>query len=127
MSKRMVEETIFHAEEFDSDFPLHYNKMPHKAEALAAWLLEQVSKAPETYRGDVTIEIDSEDGYEGEHHLCIKLSYLRPETEPEASQRAAEEASRAQEAKAADLRLLAALKAQYGDVFVDGLEKIERK
>ena len=70
---------------------------------------------PPEYRDTAKIEIAMGNGYEGDHYVHIGISYFRPETNKEIATRKANEKRRKEIVKEDDLRMLAALKAKYGE------------
>ena len=54
------------------------------------WLQEQIDQIPEPFRHAADIEIDSEGGWEGEHHATIEITYWRPANAAEIAERHAE-------------------------------------
>ena len=63
---------------------------------LIAWLQGILEEIPEECRDRAFIEIDSEGGYEGEHHVEMSLCYQRDETDSEMEKRIASDAQRAE-------------------------------
>ncbi|HDZ39115.1 MAG TPA: hypothetical protein ENH62_12645 [Marinobacter sp.] len=47
------------------------------------WLNKMTEEIPAEYRGTAEIEITSEGGWEGEHHVEIIIRYTRPKTAQE--------------------------------------------
>ncbi len=58
------------------------------------WLNDILQQIPEEHRDDVTIHVESEAGYEGEHHAEIEIYYWRAETDQERKIREHEEGFR---------------------------------
>lgn len=73
------------------------------------WVNSIKAKAPPDYQSVVVIEIESEGGYEGEHHIEVTAWYNRPETPVETQARADNEAYKKQLAESR-------LRAQYEDL-----------
>lgn len=73
------------------DFPFWNNAAHGSLVMFQGWLVEQCAKIPGEFAHAADIEIDSEGGYEGEHHARITISYWRPMTAAEIKDRDAEE------------------------------------
>lgn len=79
----------------------------------ADWLAQKIAIIPEEYRSNAEIEIEREDPWEPGGPLEITIQYHRLETDEEEAKRE-NHAKRCEESKiAAELRLLADLKAKH--------------
>lgn len=63
------------------------------------WLKQKFDEVPPEYRDAAILEINSEGGYEGEHHTEATLYFDRPETPEEVANRKAVALARAEEAE----------------------------
>ena len=106
--KQIITVTVFNEEQYGGEWP------PENAAGAIAWLSEKVESIPEAFRSTAKIEFDSVGGYEGSHHARIEITYTRPETDEEESDRMRVEEVRHQRQRASELDTLARLQAKYG-------------
>jgi hypothetical protein len=78
-----------------------------------AWFAAKVAEIPEEYRESGEIELNSVNGYEGEHYPAIKISYTRPETDEELAKRRQVEQQEAELRTKREKQVLVELKAKY--------------
>jgi hypothetical protein len=69
-----VRVTLVYLERYGGDWP------PEDPAGFLAWWQDWIEQIPEEYRLRACIKIDSQGGYDGEHHACLEISYERPET-----------------------------------------------
>lgn len=111
MSEYSVTVKIFDGEEYDGDWPTQ--GYPGRLTDAIAWFQSKLNKIPERFRSEAGCNISSVGGYEGEHHGCISVWYTRPETSSEQRKRLGADKAKADSRRAAELELLAGLKAKY--------------
>lgn len=108
--RRLVTTTLFEAERHDDKWPTD------NAVEFVAWLQGLIDQVPGEFRANVSIEIESGGGYDGDAP-SIEVAWSRPETDLEMHDRQRAEAlaahRRAEEQAAQERHILAALKAKY--------------
>jgi len=87
---------------------------PSDAAAFVEWLQFWLNAMPPECRASARIVIDSEHEYDSTRPF-IHLSYVRLETDDEEAERLRAVAGRAERQRAEELRMLAQLRAKYGD------------
>jgi hypothetical protein len=80
---------VFRQERYDGDW------LPEKLSDAIAWLQGMLDSVPAEYRDSAKIEIDSVSSWEDSHYASIEISYRRPPTQAEITERKAKEAERA--------------------------------
>ena len=106
--KKIITVTVFDKEQYNGEWP------PEDAAGAIAWLSEKVGSIPEAFRSTAKIEFNSVGGYEGSHCAQIEITYTRPETDEEESDRIQAEETRLQRQRASEMDTLARLQAKYG-------------
>ena len=107
MSERRTKVTLYEGEKHTDAFP------PENGAELVVWLGDVVRSAPEAYRNDVVVEIDSTEGYEGTSYATFEVYYYRPETDGEKQERIAGVARRADLKERRERAELARLSSKY--------------
>ena len=102
--KKTIKETVFCAEEYGS------TSWPTNALEFLEWFSEKVSSVPEEYRTTATIRITSDYDI-----VEMILEYTRSETDAEEAFRTTLEVRNADRKREQELRMLAELKAKYGE------------
>ncbi len=98
---------LFDAEQYDDDFPTD------NLVNFAAWLGTLISEVPEKFRTEATIEINSNVYYDSPM-ANIEISYTRPETDEEMSERLSMDRARILMRENKERTVLAALQNKYG-------------
>lgn len=102
------------------DTPFWNKEQEGSLKLFQEWLAQQITTIPPEYLHAADIEIDSEGGYEGEHHAVIGIHYVRPMTPEEKSIRARLESEyEAQKRRGQDVHdraEYARLKSKFGDL-----------
>lgn len=106
MTARLITETVFSAEQYDSNWP------PEEFAAFREWLEDKREEIPEEFMASAMIQIDSKISY-GQSLATIKVSYDRPETPQEVAARQAKEQARMGEQERQERALLEALQRKY--------------
>jgi len=94
MTDKLV--TVFSGEQYDSDWP------QEDAKEFIAWFQSKLDSIPAEYRDKVTIDLESESGYESSSSLTMDIYYYRPETKEEEVERLKVEQERANSIKNRD-------------------------
>lgn len=105
--KKTIVVTVFEQEQYDGEWP------PENAISAIAWLQEKIDSIPAVFRANAKIEIDGVTCYDS-GYAKITISYTRPETDEEESERQNAENLRAAQQRQRDLKQLAELQAKYG-------------
>lgn len=106
--KNIIRITVFDKERHDGEWP------PEDAAGAIAWLSEKLESIPEAFRSTAKIEFDSVGSYEGSHYARIEITYSRPETDEEETNRMQAEEARQHRQRQEELDTLARLQAKYG-------------
>ena len=107
--RQEIREAVVSAEAYDPDFP------PSDLAGFIAWAEGLLDDIPEEYRATATVEIGSVGSYYDSHYANIEVTYRRPETDEEWEARKKSVMDRANAAEEEERRILAQLKAKYGD------------
>jgi hypothetical protein len=101
--------TVVQAERYDPGFP------PKKLTEFLEWLNKHVAQIPKEFIASAEIEFDSVSDYGDGHYAAIEISYMRPETDEEMSERQNSMRRAQQRQQAEELELLHRLKQKYGE------------
>lgn len=105
--KQAVRETVVRVTNYESGW------VPSNLLEFRDWLAQKIAIIPEEYRSNAEIEIEREDPWEPGGPLEIHIYYLRLETDEEEFTREKYNKLSEESKVAAELRLLADLKAKY--------------
>jgi hypothetical protein len=106
-------ETVVLADSWDRDQVDFGDGQDGSLDRVIASLQRIREEIPEEFRGVARCEIDSQGGYEGEHHATIKVCYSRPETDREWKLRIAQNLARLRQAQETDRSVYESLKARF--------------
>lgn len=85
VARRTVKVRVLRASHYGCGGPV-----PEKLSDAISWLQDHLRSIPKACRASAKFEIESEGGYEGEHHVGVSITYERPETDAEWAERRAD-------------------------------------
>ena len=107
--RKLVEIRTLYESSYMKDWP------PTDAIGCVAWFTRKLDAVPEEYRANALIDISGADDYDNDTYVRIVVSYKRPETDAEMSDRLDAELQQKQLRKEYELFELARLKKKYGE------------
>jgi hypothetical protein len=115
MSDRQeVRIVVYDSEQYDgNDWPTA--NYPATLIGAIEWFQSKLALIPKKYRLTAQCEIDSVGSYEGSHYAYIEISYRRPETDEEMTQRFTKIQAEQHERERLERAKLAELRAKYGE------------